>query len=149
MAIPAICHTHCRADAHCHFHVDVHPSLKVCEFLFLALHLILTYLRIVHLWLPKTVSVLTKPTDTEHGRKHWRMVAHVVTALAWFLALFGLGQLALSQAMPGHSWVLAWAKDDSQLTVWGYFGGLYWYVHAWLLKEMECALALSSWSAKT
>lgn len=31
--------------------------------------------------------------------------------------VFGLGQLVLSQAMPGHSWELAQARDHSQLTV--------------------------------
>lgn len=74
-------------------------------------------------WLPQAVSVLTRRADTEHGPRPGAWVP--IRSGCWHgsCCCFGPGQLVLSQAMPGHSWELARARDQSQLTGWGYFGG--------------------------
>lgn len=109
--------------------------------------LIYAHFRTIHLRFPGAMSVQAESADSNHSPKCWHWDAHVVTSLAPFLALPGPGQFSLSQAMPRHSWVLVQAKDDSQMTVWGYSGGLYRYVYDWLPRE--CVLALQRWSAKT
>lgn len=120
--------------------------LWTCEIFFFAGLLIHAHFRTIHRF-PGATFVQAEPADADHSPKCWHWVAHVVTSLAPFLALPGPGQLSLSQAMPRHSWALVQAKDDSQMTVWGYTGGLYRYVYDWLPRE--CILALQSWSAKT
>lgn len=61
-----------------HFHIDLHPFLKICRFLSPAGLLVSAYHRISHLWLPQATFVLIKQTDTWCGH----VCGHVVKSLA-------------------------------------------------------------------
>lgn len=99
---------HCVTGVCLHFHTDVHPSLKISGLL-----LVSAYLRISHLWLPQATSVLIKQTDSvamcmSKSWSHW-----CILLLFWSDSL---------TSKTGCSWEVAQARDDSQVTMGGYFG---------------------------
>lgn len=104
----------CVTDVCLHFHLDMHPFFKVSGFL--------------SCWPPgicisQEQLSLGPPTYicTNKADKHiaWPCGCPYDQVTGKLLLLFWSGSLTSNA---GHSWEVAWARDDSQGTIWGYFG---------------------------